>query len=444
MNTIFFVTIFIFLQILCFFVARRWGKTSQDTEDYLLAKRSMGTLPLAMTFIATQIGGGMILGSAETAFTSGLSACFYPLGAAVGMLLLSFGVGEKMAKFPAKTVTELLEIVYQSVRFKKFASLLSMACLFLIFIAQIVASRKFMLSFGVDNNFLFALLWLMVIGYTAYGGMRSVVATDVLQAAFFIGVFAICFFSIASNQTLPTFQEITNASEALDIALISKLFLMPLLFMLIEQDMGQRCFSARSGVVIKKAAFIAAITTLVVTIIPISLGFMARGQAIATSEGASVFMQMIARYCTPEVTALGAAAILAAIVSTANSLLQAVVCHLAVDFSLMRNKVSLLRLAVILLGAVGFLLSMFFSSIVGLLMIAYELFISALFVPTIFAIMGWRASRPSAYVAAALGSCAFLVQLVFPLNFPRELITLAVSFSGFYLTEYYIREKQVI
>ena len=105
-----------------------------------------------MTFVATQIGGGLVLGAAEEAYQFGWTVLLYPLGACLGFVVLALGVGKNLARFQVSTVAEFFEVVYRSPLLKKMASLLSITSLFMILMAQVIASRKFMVSLG-DGQF---------------------------------------------------------------------------------------------------------------------------------------------------------------------------------------------------------------------------------------------------------------------------------------------------
>ena len=51
--------------------------------------------------------------------------------------------------------------------------------------------------------------------------------------------------------------------------------LMPLLFMVIEQDMGQRCFAGASPEIVSRASFLAGICTMIICIVPVFFGSLA-------------------------------------------------------------------------------------------------------------------------------------------------------------------------
>lgn len=119
------------IQVFCFYVGHRCGSgVSSDRESYFLAGRSLKVFPLMMTFIATQIGGGVLLGAAEEAFSYGYGVVLYPFGVSLGLILLGMGPGRKLASGSLFTVVAIFEVVYRSKALRKIAFFLSAVSLF--------------------------------------------------------------------------------------------------------------------------------------------------------------------------------------------------------------------------------------------------------------------------------------------------------------------------
>lgn len=193
MNITLFACMLFCLQLIYWLIGRLSSKKIKDKDDYFLAGKSVKLFPLMMTFLATQVGGGIILGSAEEAYQFGWPVLLYPLGASLGLIMLGCGFGRKLAGFQVSTIAEIFEVIYGSRWLRKIASMLSVTSLFMILAAQIIASHKFLSSLGFDNIPLFIVFWAIVIIYTTQGGLKAVISTDMVQAAFFISVFMISF-----------------------------------------------------------------------------------------------------------------------------------------------------------------------------------------------------------------------------------------------------------
>lgn len=436
MNIPLFVSMLFCLQLFYWVVGRRASRNLKDKDDYFLAGKSVRLFPLMMTFLATQVGGGVILGAADEAYQFGWPVLLYPLGASLGLILLGCGIGRKLAGFQVSTVAQIFEVVYGSVILRKIASILSIISLFMILVAQIIASNKFLVSLGFDNVPLFVVFWSIVIIYTAQGGLRAVISTDMVQAAFFSGIFLLCFgfvFFFEPNITLIQMPHLDGFAEV-----SSKLcgwLLMPLLFMVIEQDMGQRCFAGASSKVVSQASFLAGVCTMIVCVVPVFFGSLANVTDLEIPQGGSVLMAMIAKTTPPWITALVGCAVLAAIISTATSLINAISSNISSDFNLsFFRKIDSMRLVkgitcVISVGAIFF--AFFFDNIVDLLIQSYELSVSCLFVPLAMALFRREGNVKAAFLAIILGSTGFFLFQIYSIDFPKEIASILLSMCGF-------------
>lgn len=449
MNTTVFVGVLVLLQLMCLWAGKRASRNVQDQQDYFLASKEVRFFPLLMTFVATQIGGGLVLGAAEEAYQFGWSVLLYPLGACLGFVVLALGIGKMLARFQVSTVAELLEVVFQSNMLKKTASVLSIISLFMILMAQVIASRKFMVSLGMDQSILFLAFWGIVIVYTVMGGLKAVVSIDIIQAFFFIAVFAFGFGYILYTGSF-TLSEVvvggwSSEAFAFDPAKLSGWLLMPLLFMVIEQDMAQRCFAARSPRVVTRAAAYAALCTLLVCIIPVFFGVLGKQMGIVVPKGSSVFMDVTQALTNPSLAAFIGCAVLMAILSTAISLLNAVSSNLSQDFDFGLGKgtksVQLSRKITAGIGLVAVVGSFYAGQIVDLLIQSYELSVYCLFIPVCAALFRSRGNALSAWMAVGLGGVGFCLTRFVTFEVPKEIVCLTLSGAGYVIAEIWIRWK---
>jgi SSS family solute:Na+ symporter len=444
--TVFFIVLFLLLGF-CTYAGRQASKNLVDQEDYFLAGKGVSFFPLMMTLVATQVGGGLVLGSAEEAYRYGWSVVLYPLGASLGFLFLASGIGRRMAEFKVSTVAQLFEVVYRSPGLKKMASLLSIVSLFMIFVAQVIASKKFMLSLGMEGELFFIAFWALVVLYTVVGGLRAVVAIDIIQALFFIAIFFGCAaYVIGSNSISFNAVLASSTSFDLDTTKLTGWLLMPLLFMVIEQDMGQRCFAAKSGKVVSWACGCAAVCTIAVCVIPVYLGVLGKLAGISAAPGASILMTVVQSATNPILAAFVGCAILAAIISTADSLVNAISSNLAQDFDLrfLQKEKSVFAAQAITAGIAiaGIFGSYYFNNVVDMLIQSYELSVSCLFVPVFAALFRKEGYRASAMLAIFGGTLGFIVFRIYPIDFPREIASLAVSGAFFWAAElWFARSK---
>lgn len=435
MNLTIFIPMLFVLQLFYWFIGRRAAIKLTTHEDYFLAGKSVPFFPLMMTFLATQVGGGLVLGAAEEAYKYGYWVLLYPMGAALGLILLGSGVGRRLAEFKVATVAQIFEVAFGSVWLKRIASLLSVISLFMILVAQIIASGKFLVSMGFNNTPLFIAFWTIVILYTVQGGLKAVIATDKVQALFFSLVFLVAFgFVFYCHGAVPSLEmsHFANVTPKL-----TGWLLMPLLFMIIEQDMGQRCFAGASPRVVSKAAFVAGVFTMIICLVPVFLGALAANIGLAIPPGGSVLMTTISQLTGPWMTAIVGCAVLAAIISTATSLINAISSNLLNDFRFGTSSLRIAKGLTAALSIAAIILALYFNNIVDLLIQSYELSVSCLFVPLLFALLKKRGHFTSALLAILFGAMGFFLFHLYPIPFPKEIASLFLSSCGYAIGEMY-------
>jgi SSS family solute:Na+ symporter len=436
MNLSIFICMLFGLQLFYWVVGRRTSKGVADEQDYFLAGKNVQFFPLMMTFVGVIVGGGVVLGSAEEAFLYGWPVFLYPLGGALGLMVLGSGIGRRLAQFPVTTVAQICEIVYGSSTLKKAASLLSIVSLFMILVGQIIASSKFLVSLGISSTPLFVLFWMIVIFYTVQGGLKAVISTDLVQAILFSAVFLFCFGYVlyfepgVSSTPLLQLENLSSVSSKL-----TGWLLMPLFFMVIEQDIAQRCFAGSSPKTVSRAAFAAGICTMILSIVPVFFGVLAYSMQLEIPTRGSVLMSAIIATTNPVLSALVGCAILAAIISTATALINAISSNLSSDFNIGAVKslssISVVRWISCLISVAAILFAFYFDNIVDVLIQSYELSVSCLFIPVIVALFNKKGNVVSAWLAMLGGAFGFVLFRIYPIEFPREVASILLSLFGY-------------
>lgn len=431
MNLWVFLSLIFVLSILCIGISARVAKTQRTSKDYFLAGRGLGVLSLALSVMATQLGGGSILGACDEAYRVGWGALLWSGGYAVGLLLLGLGLGSRLRRAEVTTLAELFEKRYGSRALRRIASTLSILSLFFILVANLIASRKLLFAFGLESNLLFSAIWLCVLGYTALGGLKAVVYTDVLQTVAIAAIFGVAFgLAIWSAPAVEPAALTSTIEGEGGWSLFASLFLLPLLFMIIGQDMGQRCFSGSSERVVSRAFLLSFVGVVAIGAIPVFFGNLARQLGVEVVGSSCVLVEAISTLSGPVMAGFAGCAILVAILSTVDSLLCAISSNLASDFS-SRITLRWCQLITIGVGLGAVALSLTCHSVASVMMQSYELSVSCLAVPLIAAIVGIRGSSRAVWMAIGGGLVGFLFLRLFPVGVPRELLSLALSTAGY-------------
>lgn len=430
--------IFLLLTILAYLATASWASRGvANKESYLLGNRQFGIFSITTTLIATQVGAGMIFGTAMLAYNDGILGISYVLGMVLGLVALGLGVGARFRSLEISTAAELFESKYNSVILRKIASVVSILTMGGILAAQIVASRQLFISLFKLNPLWLVIFWLMVIAYTTFGGLKAIIATDILQVIVIVIVFIAALFYIIPINNIVTNININqvHTDDIMNYSFLSSL-LAPALFSLMEQDLAQRCFAAKTKKVATISSLLAAGFILIFALIPTSLGIYAQSLGIIVHDGESPLVLL----CQAKLPTLGmtmvACALLAAICSTADSVLGAASTNLIADFLPTNSKFSLniARMLTMMVGIVALTIAFNFNDVIGVLIKSYEISIAALFIPTMAALFIKAPQKQAAILAIISGSLIWLIGIIFNLT-SATLLAVIISAMVFCLRQ---------
>ncbi len=420
------------------FLGIRASRSVKTEADYYLGNRSLGFWQITCNLIATQLGGGMLIGTAEEAYMKGLYGLLYTLGMGLGLLLLAGGVAARLQQFKVTTAAELFGMQYKSDKLRKIASLLSIITLFGILVTQAISFRKLLCGIGFADVWISNIFWLSVIGYTMIGGLRAITINDMVQLCIIVTVFGSLFVGIlwqnpTSITTLFSAQANFIGTTPSFMQLIP-IALLPALFSLFQQDLAQRFFAARSMKVAASAALSAGIFLLLFSIVPVYFGMQAKFSGLNQANG-SVLLQYISQNANQFMFALVVCAIIAAIISTADALINALSANITNDFDWKIAGNRKLVVAKLVSGAVGLAaLVMSYlmpSNIIGLMIDSYAISVCCLIVPMMYGIYQKKCVPQAAYCAIAGGLIAFITFSVFNVGIAKELLALIFSWISY-------------
>ncbi len=451
MNGIF-ITLFIGLGVVYLILGLVFSRGIKNLKDYFLAGRKLGIWGLTSTLVGTQIGGGLVLGTAAESYKYGFYGIFYSLGICLGFLLLGLGFAYKLRAFEVSTVAEIFEVFYGSRFLKKLASLISAISLCGILAAQVLALKSLLFGLGITSNTVVILTWAFLVIYTMIGGLKAVVASDLFQVFVILSVITgLFFYSFGSgNLSIIDFKNIIFdkalfASQDLSFNSLFAILVVPILFSLIEQDLAQKFFAAKTKLIASISALISFVIVLLFSFIPVYFGAMAKFTGVNINGCSSPFISFVSANFGSLILALIACAVSAAITSTSNSLLTAISSNLSqdFDFQLFKNKLFQSKVITFFVGILALILGLTSKNIINTLIISYDFMLSALFVPLLFVFFKKDFNKISAYLSIIFGSLSFIFLKIYPVNFPAEVITLSLSLIG-YVLGYLFKTKEIV
>jgi sodium/proline symporter len=222
-TVIFFLVLYYVIVLGIGYWAMRKGG-GEDLEGYLLGGRQVGPMATALTLQSTSMSGYMFLGAGGLGYTQGYWAMWFAAGDIGGGVLNLSVIGRRMRKlsqmFGALTSIEYLEKRYPSPAVRAFAGLLTVFLLGFYVLAQLIAGGKGMaLVTGIDYPFALAIAIGIILIYTFMGGYLAVAYTDFFQSiVMLVGVMWIV---IAALSELGGLTAANNAIGDIDPTLLS-------------------------------------------------------------------------------------------------------------------------------------------------------------------------------------------------------------------------------
>lgn len=342
----------------------RKKKQGNSLLDYLLMGRRL-TLPLFVaTLVATWYGG--IFGVNEITFNYGIyNFVTQGLFWYVAYIIFAFFIADKVAKYHSVTLPDLAGNMFGPKAAK-------VAAVFTFFYITPIA---YVLSLGLFLNMAFGISVLhgMILGtlfaclYTAWGGFKSVVFSDLVQ--FFVMCAAVLLVLVFSLNTfggltflkanLPdTHFMLTGGNSLLNTLIWGFIALATL----IDPSFYQRCFAAESPKVVKRGVLISTAIWFCFDICTTAGSLYARA-LLPTAEPAEAYFFYAIQLLPPGLRGLFIAGILAIILSTLNSFL--FIASNTLSFDLLRkrfkNVVFINRIALFAVGALAIALALFFD-----------------------------------------------------------------------------------
>jgi SSS family solute:Na+ symporter len=175
------------------FRAMRSQRPGRETESFMAADRDMNLLQTTASTAATDIGGGFSIAMGGLGFTLGISGSWLIAVSGLSVVFASFLLVPKVKRWADRvqglTTGDLFEARFDRRTGTLAASVIALA--WLTFVGgQIIAGAKLLqVTLGLQLELAIALAGAVILAYTAMGGLKAVIHTDVFQmVVLFIGI----------------------------------------------------------------------------------------------------------------------------------------------------------------------------------------------------------------------------------------------------------------
>ncbi|MFQ3230398.1 sodium/proline symporter PutP [Reinekea sp.] len=423
---------------------------TKDNAGFIIGGRSLGPATTAISAGASDMSGWLLLGLPGAVFAGGLSeGLWISLGLAIGAYTNWIVVAAKLRTFSEQLGAVTLP-TYLGNRFEDKSGMLKLvsAIVILFFFTLYVASGLkggtllFAHSFGASEQVSLLVTTLVVVSYTFLGGYLAVSWTDLVQGILMFFALTFCallgYFAIAGS---PVDIAAVNpkAFEWKTGSLLTGISLMAWGFGYFGQPhILARFFGIKSVNDVPAARRIGMSWMVVVLILSTCIGLIGIGYAElhslpgVTGEGGSserIFLALTSALFSPWISGIVLAAVLAAVMSTADSQLLVLSSALTEDIPLFEDTSEEKKAWISRFGVVGFALLAYIiaandtGTILGMVGYAWSGF-GAAFGPLVILSVVWRDTTKAGAVAGIV--IGALSTFIFK-NY--------VSFEGHYLYE---------
>jgi SSS family solute:Na+ symporter len=422
------------------------GRVGRSREAFFVAGRRGSPFAIAGSLLATVVGGSATIGVAGLAYQRGLTAAWWTLVGAVGLVILGLVLAPKVRAFNVYTLPGLAGRMYGP-RVGMAVALLTVVAWMGVVSGQIVAASRVLTLAGTGSAALWILLFTgVLVVYAVAGGQKAVIRTDVLQAVVILLGLSAALAYVVQAIGGPAAWAAEAPSGSLDFP-VSAAFGWPDIGMmlvlvgsvyLVGPDIYTRLLSARDTRTARTAALSASVLVIPVAFVVSGLGISARVLAPAIAPEQAL-PWLIGNALPPSVALLLLVALVAALMSSADSTLLGQATILADDvlskvFDLdEKHVVVVAKACVVALALLSLLLALSLQGVIASLLFAYSVFTAGVVGPLLLGLLGGnrRPDGASALVGICVGGLCGLIGsvpwLVVPLKAQMSLIGLGLS-----------------
>nr|WP_295611285.1 sodium/proline symporter PutP [uncultured Terrisporobacter sp.] len=355
-NNITIIVVFILYLLMMLVIGIVAFKRTSNTADYYLGGRSLGKWVVSISAQASDMSGWLLMGLPGAAYLSGLEAGWIGVGLAIGTYL--------NWKFVAKRLRNYTEVCGNSITIPEFlgnryrdeqhiirlVSALFILIFFLVYTASgfVSGAKLFSTVFNLNYNVALLIAVLVVVSYTFAGGFFAVCWTDLVQGILmFMAIVIVPVAAVESmgglsatlsniNSVNPELLNAFTSSDGSRVALISVVSSLAWgLGYFGQPHILVRFMGIKNADDIKHSRRIAMVWVIFSLTAAVLVGLLGRvyiSEDLSATAGETVYIKMVLSIFPIVFAGLFLAAILAAIMSTADSQLLVTASAITEDF----------------------------------------------------------------------------------------------------------------
>lgn len=382
-------------------------KKIRSFTDFSVAGKSQSSFTVVMTLLATIIGASTTIGITDTVYKIGFPGIWWLAFGAIGLILQSLFLSERVRKINADTLPDLAgRTVGKTAEF--LIALIIVVSWVGVIAGQLVAMNSLItFALGKSDKVIFIIVSLIIIAYTTIGGQMSVVRTDKLQLVIILlGVIAclVYLYGFTKGNTTDVVNNIELLNENYTPAnLFTQFFVIGGVFF-IGPDIMSRNFISKDERTAKKSARISGIVLLVFSLMITLVGMWIRFNVSSEELGESGALMYAVSLLPKALGVLLVFGLLSAILSSTDTCIINASSIFVKDI-LKKESVSLVRITVLVIGGLSLLLAVLGrGDIMSLLTGAYSIYTPGVIFPLMIAIFSHEKGgvKKTVWIAAVI------------------------------------------
>ncbi len=403
-------------------IGLRGGKSVRNAADFSAADRRYGTFVIFASLSASFIGGGYSSGNAAAAFENGIGTAAALCGFGIGMVLVGCFLVPGVRRFSsATTVGGVMGEAYgSSARF--LTGVFSFLCCAGVVGAQMESiGLIFHTLLGVNPTVGTLIGCGIVLLYTTFGGLGSVIFADLLQFLLLaVGMPVLLMAAvIRGGGIVPLAEQIPTSLFSPFYALSPTAFVSLFFSMMCGEALAppymQRLLIGKTPRSTARATVLSGLFSLPFFFVTAGIGLAARALQV-TDTPATAMPDLILQILPVGIRGILMAAMVSIILSAADGFLNSATVGLVCDAILPshpqlsdRTQLFLLRAVNVTTGIAAVIVSLCVPNVFDILLLAYSFWSPVILVPLAAALIGIRANERTFFCSALVGFCMCLL-----------------------------------
>lgn len=393
------------------------GRQVKGSDDYAVAGRNLGLPVLSGTLIGSAIGAAATFGKAGKAFDVGYVILFSSLAYILGYILFAF-LAPRLRAANIDSIPDALEHRYGKTM-RVVAACVLMLAVITTFGAQLIAfgitASTVLRDAGISYPQAVMGAALIIVLYTLVGGLLAVAYTDLIQVVIMVAAIGLLLpaclaFNLGDERSVSELLRSPQQDFWAGLNLSYLLAFIPtyLAFVLIDPTIWQRAAAARNASDLRPAMLATAAVYTLWSLVVVTLGVVAYNLLPTLGSGDEAIPAMVISQLPPIAKGLCLAAIMAIMMSTADSALLIAGTTFSGDIvKVLRptlkdhSQLQITRGIILVIGALGAVFALGRSNIFDVMMLSLALFVSGLFVPVMAALF-WKKATPLAGLCSGI------------------------------------------